>query len=357
MLYIGLNGYIGSGKDTLAKLLYLILNYNWESKEKCKEYYVEFFKKHRYATLPTDKMATDRCFSIAFADQLKTICSTMFGIPVEYFYYNKDNGWICINHDFEYTEERPPKNYIITAEEFYLGNDYYSNGTDDKYYMSLREILVYVGTYVCQRTLNKNVFVNIVNNTIKNTIKENKNIQYVICTDVRFLHEQNFIKKNGGIMINITRDIVGQQENIAERSLNDNNAQFDYTINNDGSYDDLFDKVWDLTHNNLEFRCIEHKLQTRYDTGTYVRLIDKATNDESYYEKYRLCFNSGISRVNYIDDNDIGFEPEIVKINLLDLVGGPLLIVGDSIMIGEETKIIEAIILDTNHNAYYIICK
>ena len=33
LLYIGLNGYAGAGKDTVAKMLKVILDREWQSKE------------------------------------------------------------------------------------------------------------------------------------------------------------------------------------------------------------------------------------------------------------------------------------------------------------------------------------
>ena len=52
LLFIGLNGYAGSGKDTVAKMLKTILGYNWTSLEECKNFYqkimqsiIEIFNK------------------------------------------------------------------------------------------------------------------------------------------------------------------------------------------------------------------------------------------------------------------------------------------------------------------------
>ena len=39
LLYIGLNGFAGSGKDTVAKMIKTILNRDWNSLEECKAYY------------------------------------------------------------------------------------------------------------------------------------------------------------------------------------------------------------------------------------------------------------------------------------------------------------------------------
>ena len=91
LLFIGLNGYAGSGKDTVAKMLKTILSYPFDNLESCKSYY-----KQRY-TNPTisatfninNENETMPVMCIAYADQLKEICSNMFGIPIERFYMNK----------------------------------------------------------------------------------------------------------------------------------------------------------------------------------------------------------------------------------------------------------------------------
>ena len=56
---------------------------------------------------------------IAYADQLKEICSSIFGIPVQRFYQNKSNAWICINDKFQYTEIKPEEESIVTSEDYY----------------------------------------------------------------------------------------------------------------------------------------------------------------------------------------------------------------------------------------------
>ena len=148
LLYIGLNGYAGSGKDTVAKMLYCILNYDWETKEEC---WNKFKKEYATSVKPYATMGSNPqdhlCTCVAFADRLKDICAAMFGVPVDYFYYNKNNAWICINKDFEYTETRPRDEFIITSKDFYTCKDSYKYSSN-RYYMSLREILVYVGTYI-----------------------------------------------------------------------------------------------------------------------------------------------------------------------------------------------------------------
>ena len=95
ILYIGLHGYAGSGKDTVAKALRLMLSYPWESFEDFKKTWEQEAFKRSYATFnegfsddgnPVYGNATledTKVYCIAFADQLKHICAEMFGIPVK----------------------------------------------------------------------------------------------------------------------------------------------------------------------------------------------------------------------------------------------------------------------------------
>lgn len=307
ILYVGLHGYAGSGKDTVAKALRLMLSYNWNSFEEFQmKWEHEAFKMH-YATFgvaPED----DMCYCIAFADQLKQICSAMFGIPVERFYYNKENAWICITDDFQYTEQQPRDCDIITAEEYYIQSNSF-NSSNERKWMSLREVLVYVGTYVCQRVINKNCFINGVSNTIKQVASRNRNLKYVICTDVRFFHELDFIKKHNGINIDITRAGIEQLENIAEHDFDDEDV-FDYTLHNDDTYDDLLINLWNLVHDNVIFKNVVIDLPSRDGSNNYLRQIDD--------NKYLCCFEYSTSRIS----RDNG------KIVMIDPSGGPAIYVG-----------------------------
>lgn len=338
LLFIGLNGYAGAGKDTVAKMLNSILAHDWRTKEQAYLYYKENYvdKYKPYATFNADD-ATSKCMCIAFADQLKRICSVVFGIPVEYFYYNKSTSWVCINKNFEYTESKPTDEHIVTAEDYYIGKENYMHSAD-KYWMSLREILVYVGTYVCQYSINRSIFVNIVNSEI-NKLKyksdtRSRNINTIICTDVRFIHEYDYIKKNNGIMINIVRDSVNQAQDIAEHELDMfDEDNFDYVITNDGTYEELFDKVWDLASDNIEFSNVTEPLQTRdFNTNNYLRII-YADNDCA---KYKICTEHGISKVSHSNG----------QISFIDLAGGPSLCLGQIIEFTGENFMFGHIVID-----------
>lgn len=319
LLYIGLNGFAGSGKDTVAKALRIMLNSNWNSFDQFKSYY-DTYQGYGYANnmqfATFNKNDGEKyCMCIAFADQLKLICADMFGIPVDRFYYNKANSWICINKDFTYTESKPDDKFIITAEDYYTGFSNYTN-SKDKYYISLREILVYVGTYVLQQSINKNIFVNIVNNTINRHMVNNRDLKYVICTDVRFTHELEYIKKHNGLTINIMRNDIKQLDNIAEHDL-DNEEYYDYIIENNGTYEELFRQVWDMVHDNDEFRNEVVDVYTRDNTDNYLRLVERNNN----MSVYKLCTEFSM----------LYEKRENGKISFIDPIGGPVIMVGQKI--------------------------
>ena len=346
LLYIGLNGFAGSGKDTVAKMIKTILNYNWKNLEECKAYYKSVYTSPTIsATFNTVEKSNENMpvFCIAFADQLKIICSNIFGIPVERFYQNKSNAWVCINKDFKYTEIKPIDNYIVTSEEYYNNIAQYRS-SNDSYWMSLREILVYVGTYVLQQDLTKNVFVNIVRNLIKNQQIINNNLKYILLTDIRFNHEINYIHQNNGITISIQRDDVKQLDNIAEHDL-DEEDRWDYIITNNGTYDELFEKIWNLVHEQIEFKNILVNLQTRDDINNYLRLLSEFGEQVDWNHVYKLCTKSPIQQI-YKNEGEI---------YMVDPIGGPIIEVGNKIPTKDNTNIIcSKISFDENSSKFLI---
>lgn len=314
ILYIGLNGYAGSGKDTVAKMLKTILSYNWNSIEECKEYYKSKYNNPTIsATFNTNNENYNMpVMCIAYADQLKEICANIFGIPVERFYMNKSNAWICINDKFQYTEIEPAN--VITAEEYFYSISNYSS--NEKYWLSLREILVYIGTYVLQQDINKQIFVNIVRNKVKEAISKNQKLKYVITTDIRFSHEFDYIKENNGILISIIRDGIIQLNNIAEHDLDDEN-NYDYIIENNEGYDELFEQVWNIVHNDIEFSNTVIELETRDNINNYLRLVDEDDN----YQTYKLCTPLSIQQTYHSNG----------EISMINPTGGPVICINEMI--------------------------
>ena len=339
-LYIGIHGLAGSGKDTVAKMLKVILSKFNESLEDCKTFYKQTYtnptQSATYNPRPTNKEFEENCpvMCIAYADQLKKICSTIFGIPIERFYMNKENAWLCINKNFTYTEIKPNDSEIITAEQFYYGKSEFANSSQ-KYWMSLREILVYTGTYVLQEDISRNIFVNIIRNEIKEETNRNSNIGYVIITDNRFKHELDFIREKNGITIKVVRESVEQLPNIAEHILDEEDS-FDYVIENNDGYDELFEKIYDMAHNDIEFKNKTVSLLTRDNIDNYLRLIADNT--------YVLCTSLPIQNVYHTDG----------KISVINPTGGPMIGLNAPIP-GADNLCPSKIIFNDDYNKFLII--
>lgn len=350
LLFIGLNGFAGSGKDTVAKMIKTILLKNWESLEECKNYYKSIYTNPTISAtfnINNENLQTP-VMCIAYADQLKDICANIFGLPVERFYMNKSNAWICINDQFQYTEIMPNEQYIITAEDYYCNNSYYSsinNGLTSnnktKYWMSLREILVYVGTYVLQQDINKEIFINIVRNKINQTKAANNKLKYIIVTDNRFSHEVDFIRENNGIMLTIIRNGIEQLNNIAEHDLDDE-TNYDYIIENNNGYDELFEIVWNILHDDIEFKNITIDLNTRDNINNYLRLIEEDEDNKVY----KLCAPMKLQKVYH----------NFGEITMIDPIGGPTLCLNDKIKDEHNNELNINKILFENNN-FKLICN
>lgn len=342
-LYIGIHGFAGSGKDTVTKMIRTILSKNWESIDECKEYYKRIYTDPTIsATYNLDDMMTSHnVYCVAFADQLKNICSAIFGIPIGRFYMNKNTAWICMNKYFKYTEIEPNDNNrkIVTADEYYCRYNEYSDDDTAEYYMSLRELLVYVGTYVLQHNINKKIFVNVVNNIVDNEIRNNDELNYVICTDVRFVHEYEYIRRMNGVVIDVSRNSVNQLDNIAEHDLDDY-TQYDFSIDNSGTYDDLFNAVWDMIHNNDIFNNITSNLPVHEDINNYVRLVNDNFDDSIW----QICMDKGITNITY--DNG--------HIYMLSLIGGPIIKINEILYLNDVRYRINDILFDEDNESYYL---
>lgn len=336
ILYIGLNGYAGAGKDTVAKMLKTMLDRDWADREECRAYYRTVYKD---PTLPATYDMTDhgmpegRVYCTAYADQLKNICASIFGIPVERFYMNKSSAWLNVTKRFEYTEDCPDPAHIFTAEQFYTG----ACDTDQDVWMSLREVLIYIGTYVMQRQVSRDVFVNSVRNRVMHK-EATDSLRYVIVTDNRFRHELDFIHENFGITVNITRDSVRQLPNIAEHET-DGLEDFDYTLENNGGYGELFDKLWNWVQADPVIRNVTRTLDGRTDARNYIRRVAPGT--------WMLCMPSGLRSMHQDPDG---------ALTMLDPAGGPEIVVDKPLQTidpGPRLKV-EAIWRDPDTDRYML---
>lgn len=126
--------------------------------------------------------------------------------------------------------------------------------TEDKC-ITPRYLLQYLGTDVLRNSINKDIHVNLLLNELKSS--QNANILAFAITDLRFSNELEAIKKHGGLTIRLNRNeankIVSNSQHESETALD--SAQFDITIDNNGTFEELFlkvQKVYEVFRKQLE---------------------------------------------------------------------------------------------------------
>jgi hypothetical protein len=186
-MIIGINGYAGSGKDTVGTILQQIdKDSHWEIKK--------------------------------WAGKLKQVAELLTGIPVEKF------------EDQEFKKTNLGKQW----------NDRINNP------MSVRDFLQKLGTEGLRDGLHTNTWVNALMADYKcvpaDRAPNGWDCPNWIITDTRFPNEAQAIKDAGGIIIRVTRPGIGPvNDHPSETGLNQ--WKFDYEIQNDSSLNELINSV------------------------------------------------------------------------------------------------------------------
>jgi hypothetical protein len=205
---IGINGKIGAGKDTVGEIIQkLCLTNNGPNFE---------IKK--------------------FAGKLKQIASLLTGIPAENF-EDQEFKKVILGKEWG-TVKHNPLNAIPVFEDVQFNH-----------LMSVRELLQKLGTEAMRNGLHANVWVNALFADYKGFVKEwdefgnDTLVEYPnwIITDMRFPNELEAVVEKGGITIRVVRPGTATGTHPSEIALDD--AEFDYEIINDGTIEELVNKV------------------------------------------------------------------------------------------------------------------
>jgi hypothetical protein len=238
-MIIGINGKIGSGKDTVGKIIqYLTYPVNVDIQTYLeKEVNGQFEIKPNVHTVPNFEIKK-------FAGKLKLIGSILSGVPVEMFedqefkkldvspeWWKKDINWGIEKLHGEHVMKDIPMTY--------------------------REFLQKLGTEAMRDGLHINVWVNalfadykcIGGKMIPVPKEDEYNPKYReypnwIITDMRFPNEMDAVEQRKGITIKVVRPGTVTGEHPSETALD--NAKFDYIIENNGSLEDLVEKVREI---------------------------------------------------------------------------------------------------------------
>lgn len=178
---------------------------------------------------------------IGFADALKDACRSIFGFSDEQLYGNLKEV------DDEFWKASPRK--VLQ----YVGTDLFRD--------QLSMILPEVGNDIWVKV-------------VENKILSNPDKKYVI-TDVRFENELAFIKKYHGMTIKVQRDVLNNADSHVSESYIDNMIT-DYTIKNNGTLEELYEKLDNIMFNN-NYRKIHDfdKIKIIDDETLYIFDIDE----------------------------------------------------------------------------------
>lgn len=217
MSIIGINGKIGSGKDTVGKII------QWLTKPELDGQYIGF---QTYDDVTLERLSP---FKIKkFAGKLKQIASLLTGIPVEKF------------------EDQEFKMTNLPDEWSYLQQ---SGRSKVWFHMTVRELLQKLGTEAMRNGLHTNVWVNALFADYEPIGWEAEDVSNWIITDMRFPNEMEAIVEKGGITIRVVRPDMNSLQamvpaHASETALDGHTMH--YEIINDGTIEDLIEKVKEI---------------------------------------------------------------------------------------------------------------
>lgn len=269
-MIISISGKIGSGKDTVGNILQILIDMPHFSNIAVIEY---LDKKDINYSYKNKK----------FADKLKDIVCMLIGCTREQLedrdFKEKELGeeWIrySISNGFWSHSDNNPSHKMMDSKQ--CSKAEYENEvkvnwqTAYKTVYTPRLLLQHIGTELFRNQIIDGIWVNALMSEYKpkeelvGTTPENIQWGEVypnwIITDTRFPNELQAVKDNGGLTIKIVRpkerelilrnasSIIDTRKTLEPKHKSEtalDNATFDYTIENDGTLDELIDKIRDL---------------------------------------------------------------------------------------------------------------
>lgn len=144
----------------------------------------------------------------SFADPLKRVCSELYGVPLEFF------------HNREKKE---------------IKNPFWN--------LTPREMAQKVGTDIVRTHMDGDHWIKLAEKKFTGTSG------IILISDVRFPNEAEWIRKQGGVLVNIYRDSIEEfdgQEHESENALKD--YKFDFNIDNSYSLEILNHNIMPIVH-------------------------------------------------------------------------------------------------------------
>lgn len=244
-MIIGINGYIGSGKDTVGKIIQYLTDEYWHGRTYLEDRSFDAWMKPNLHPSGYDisghkvyhAMNNGNWQIKKFAGKLKEIASILTGIPIEKFE----------DQEFKKTYLGDEWDYEIPYESH---APWVAEGEKTARRMTVREFLQSLGTEAIRYGLHPNAWVNALfvdyldeYNPVQGKIQSNW-----IITDVRFRNEAEAVQIREGVVIRVNKEDnenpfknIKTRIHVSERQLD--NWNFDYVIDNNGTIEELIEKV------------------------------------------------------------------------------------------------------------------
>ncbi len=269
-MIIGISGKIGSGKDTIAKIIQILyfLHIHRQVGGKDEDVFNSKSWDWQKALNPVDmEFPHGDYWNIKrFAGKLKQIVSLLTGVPMHYLEKEEvknsllpkewqtweitnwgKNAGLLRNLIFE--TEQDVKDFCINSSNSQHKYEY--KHTQRTY----RWLLQKLGTEALREVIHPNIHINALFSNYRNDINhfdgtsvENGEYPNWIITDVRFLNEVRAIHAKDGLLLRVNRFTSKESLHESETAL-DNYKRWDYVIDNNGDMDELIYKVRDILIN------------------------------------------------------------------------------------------------------------
>lgn len=247
-MLISMSGKKGSGKNAVSRIiLWLICCHKHPSA-------MEGSDVKEWVDRKLEDVIYDLCKweEKAFAYKVKQVASILTGIPIEKFEDQKFKEQLMGEEWWYWKVQGRIDGKIIVADKIFTDKHsaYKYFEQDGSFYAiqpllikpTVRNFLQRLGTEAIRDHVHPNAWVNALFADYEEIIEMPKNWSV---TDNRFLNESKAIKDRGGIIIRVNRDTGIKDDHYSETALDDYN-DFDYVIDNNGSLEELVQKVKEI---------------------------------------------------------------------------------------------------------------
>jgi hypothetical protein len=233
---IGINGKIGSGKDTIGSIIQYLTSESGNQNSSRHRTYEEFLSNGGGSTLRNFDLHYVSDWEIKkFAGKLKQIASLLTGFSIEMF------------EDQEFKRKQMSEDWGMTYREFLqkLGTEAMRNGLHTNVWVN-----ALFADYIPNCNKFESKMLQTGGNYTSSICSDCNCFPDWIITDVRFPNELDAVVERKGITIRVHRDLHNGNAHISpiphesETALDD--TKFDYEIINDGTLEDLMDKVREI---------------------------------------------------------------------------------------------------------------